>query len=290
MPSPYTVDLFNHYEQLKPHIAKLATTEWSLLDTDPYKATVLSALVKNFEFNHEICGRDRVDDFFFLMPFLRGMCEDLITLKYLERYDVKFRSDIIKQRHYLLALESMEAQANFFQKEYIVQPLFRYGNTPEEIIRVEGELKALWHSKGFNKNTIFPSVSAMATDTKMTSLYNYLYHATSRVVHFTPQVLLRMGHGEPGQTMTFDSKSFAEYYFEFTVYHGTYLFLKFIKEAKKLLALDREVINLSKGLRTTLKEIQRCPELITFEEMNKPRPMKIAWLLVDKSTRFEESL
>jgi hypothetical protein len=295
MPSAYSATLFDHYEKLKPHLEALSVMGWEEHRANPYHATVIAALVKNFEFNYSVCDKESEEGFFFLMPFLRGICEDLITLKFMERYDEAFRKEIIHKQMLLLTIESAEAQASFFNKEQIHQARYKHKNGEEEVKAIQAELRKLWHSKGFSEGTLFPSVSAMANDTGMVALYNFLYHATSRVVHFSPNVLLRMGWGTPGGNVTFNTQNFTQYYHEFTVYHGTYLFLKFIKEFKKLLGFNREVLALAKALKKDFKAIERCPEIVTFEEMNvKLSPITSAllsaYLAKHEPNRFPNSL
>lgn len=295
MPTAYTSALFDHYEKLKPHLEALSVVGWDEHRANPYHATVIAALVKNFEFNYSVCSKESEEGSFFLMPFLRGMCEDLITLKFMERFDEAFRKKIIYIQMLLLTIESAEAQGSFFEKENIIQLRYRHKHGAEEVKAIQAELKKLWHGKGFNKDTIFPSVSAMANDTRMVALYNFLYHATSRVVHFSPNVLFRMGWGKPGEDVTFNTKNFTQYYHEFTVYHGTYLLLKFIKESKKFLGLNREILDIAKALKKDFKAIHRCPEIITFEEMNVKPPLVSsallsAYLAENKPDRFPDSI
>ena len=115
----------------------------------------------------------------------------------------------------------------------------------------------------------------MAIDSKLKVLYDFLYHATSRTVHFSPNVLLRMGwFNKNDGPILFSIRNFTEYYSFFSKYYGTYLFIQFAKSLKKELKLDNEVYSLIKELEKVLHSMGEAPEIVTFEEMNFKRPEK----------------
>lgn len=127
-------------------------------------------------------------------------------------------------------------------------------------------------SEGYNKDRIFPSVESMTINGGLKPLYNFLYHATSRTVHFSPNVLLRTGWFKEGEPIEFSTKNFRNYYSIFNLYYGTYLFTQFAKIFKKELGLDKTVVKKISGLEDLLKSVDRVPEIVTFEEMNIRRP------------------
>lgn len=67
-----------------------------------------------------------------------------------------------------------------------------------------------------------PSVAFVAKAVGETQLYRFLYHASSRYVHFSPTELLRRTWGRTG-SITVDSAHFTDYWGAFVMYWGVYL-------------------------------------------------------------------
>lgn len=288
MSTPTRNLLFPYYEQLAPFVADLIVLPVDKADANIHLAASVASLAKCFEFNYSICSKDISEYSFFFIPFLRGMCEDLITLRYLTKYDAAIRQRILHNYLVHLQIESIHAQELFFKAEFIFEPLIKLVQGPH-LDSFKTELKNIWSSFGFKKERIFPSVEQMAIETKMKILYQYLYHATSRAVHFSPNVLMRMGWAKDKEYI-FTTKNFTSYYNDFVMFYGTYLFLKFIKEFKKELNIDKEFLKICKAMKAEFIHLPSCPEIVTFEEMNDPRPISIVALFADKSLRFKDSI
>jgi hypothetical protein len=114
----------------------------------------------------------------------------------------------------------------------------------------------------------------MAERTGLKELYDYLYHATSTFVHFNPYNLMRMGWGEL-PNIQFSAKNFVKYYNEFAIFYSASLFCKLCHwgiENGYLSDLNIEDI---KPVEEILDNLSRRPELITFEEMNIPRFIRL---------------
>jgi hypothetical protein len=120
-------------------------------------------------------------------------------------------------------------------------------------------------------------------------LYEYMYRATSSWVHFSPNILLRLGwtNGPTERALysetiySFTTKHFSGYYEAFNRHYSVYLLglliEKFITsfrahDRQKVLALRRE---LSRQQDLDL----RWPEVVTPEEMNLKPPSQIILLL-----------
>jgi len=84
-------------------------------------------------------------------------------------------------------------------------------------------LSRLGRKLGWDKRTVDagmpPSTQFLARKTGMTSLYNFLFHASSRYVHFSSSELLRRAWGTP-EEMTIRSSNFAEYWSAFALAWG----------------------------------------------------------------------
>jgi hypothetical protein len=100
------------------------------------------------------------------------------------------------------------------------------------------KLNSLWEEWGHRKDKTFPGVEHMAIDSNLKLLYDFLYHATSRALHFTPNVLLRTGWYKTSvdnPIIEFSVNNFSDYYTLFNSHYATTLFIEFIKAFKKYL-------------------------------------------------------
>jgi len=176
--------------------------------------------------------------------------------------------------------EGLTAQVEFFGKarpwQSVVGPAKGRGDA--EI----AELRNLTRRLGWNGKSAWPSVWHMARACGLEELYRYLYSATSKWVHFSPHVLLRMGWGpNPFSTASvweFTTKHFAQYYKEFNRTYSVYLLLELLQRVPDFpwtVAARKGV----EAIKKDLDEVLRWPELVTFEELNKRPPSSFFQLL-----------
>ena len=129
-----------------------------------------------------------------------------------------------------------------------------------------------------------PSVRSMA---EKTGVYDFMYHATSKWVHFNPHVLLRMGWGKcddksqlgDATRWKFSTEHFSPYYADFNRVYSVFLFrllcVRLIDEFSEPAAVRRSL----EAITSRINGILRWPELVTYEEMNQDGPhviMRIA--------------
>ena len=241
---------------------------------------IKAAFSKCIEYNHFIQHDTSAQNSFFLTPFLRGICEDLIVLKYLRKYFSSDRDELLLVYMHYLLMTSIEAQTAYFDKVAPDQISPKKKNIKSEIEELERRLKEIMKNNGLNKDRIFPSVEHMAIDGKLKQMYDFFYHATSRMVHFSPNILLRMGwynidkDGKWGPTI-FSSSNFHKYYEQFNKFYAALLFVEFSTTFKTELKLDRTFMSVVKKVKKTYTEESFYPELVTFEELNIKRPSDI---------------
>ena len=121
-----------------------------------------------------------------------------------------------------------------------------------------------------------PSVYEMAEKSGLKELYDFLYRATSRVVHFNPYMLNRLAWGSVDScaNLTDDTefvisdKNFKFYHEVFNRFWGAYLFLEFTDFFNDALNLSKKVDENLDGIRKIFNDNRRWPELMTFEEVN----------------------
>jgi hypothetical protein len=75
----------------------------------------------------------------------------------------------------------------------------------------------------------------MAKSANLHALYSYLYSTASKWVHFSPQILLRMGWGGAKDDVgdhterTFTAANFSQYYVEFNKTYSLLLLLRLLR-------------------------------------------------------------
>lgn len=259
-------DLLPHFESLKDYFDnyshEIAINNQKLFD-EVTKATI----VKSFEFNLHIASK--VDDkIFFMIPTLRGICEEYIVEKFIFTHFNTDKSSIIYLWTEYHRLKSSIAQWKYFGISKPDQVLYYEENFPEKLKEIENKIIEIFKQK-FPKTKAkpFPSAYFMATESNLLELYNYLYHATSTFVHFHPGNLLRMGWGDL-PNVQFSTNHFGKYYNYFTVFYSAVLFCELCDWQTKngyLENFDHEAI---KTIRAILFNVIRHPEIVTFDEMN----------------------
>ena len=234
-----------------------------------------AAFVKNVEFNLQIC--ENSTNPYFLMPFLRGLAEDLIILMYLDKVVEPDDQDTFILYYQLKDLtKSVDSQEEFFNKERIVQQVIIPEMIPEAYQNFETlkkDFKTL--AKKFNwRRKKYPCVDEMAQAVQMKDFYKYIYHSTSRTVHFNPHLLLSLCWGKKSElskeiSYEISTKILAKYYREFCRWYGWSIFTKLYSYFRDDFSSSPQTL-----IDSCLDEIKlefkgsRWPELVTFEEMN----------------------
>jgi Family of unknown function (DUF5677) len=234
---------------------------------------LLCSLLKCIEYNQTISKIDNFTGHFFYMPFLRGICEEIIHLTYLFNViEEQDRSNFVVVYQISDLIKSIESQETFFDSQREFQPVLTKSILKSHILKdlsIDELLLSLKQKYGWERR--FPSVKQVATNSDLLSLYEYLYSATSRLVHFNPQTLLQMVWGEfkNGKFVKGDIsiKHFEKYYREFCQFYGYYLLKVFNLNLRTHLPVDLSIY--ISDLDEFYKN-KRWPEIITFEEMNIP--------------------
>jgi len=267
--------LYKHYNKLNKYLKPLFYAEFT--PNNIYQCYVIAAFSKSFEFNLLVNKNSDSKNSFFYTPSLRGICEDIITLQFLKKHKALDKDKLLQSYTMIQLVDMVETQTKFFSKNHKQQIIFDI--TDKETIRSDNTitLKEQWAKIGMNKDKLFPSVSHMAVDGGLVELYDYLYSATSDMVHFSPHNLMRNGWSKSDSPTThyFSTENFSKYYSLFNEFYGGYLFVKFTTIFKKELKLSHNVVELIKILEGDLFSDSRWPELITFEEMNVPEAESI---------------
>lgn len=257
--SQVLADMKDYFESHSHHRVRS-----QLYFTEIVKATI----VKSYQFAVSINDHP-VDYMFFTLPSLRGICEEYIAEKFIFEHFNDQRDEIIFLRHICDHLKSCIAQWNYFELNRGDQQLYYEDNFPQRLKDAEEQLRSIIKSKlpAISTRSVFPSVYYMSKQTGLLELYNYLYHATSTFVHFSPSNLLRMGWGDLPD-IQFSAANFKLYYRDFSMFYSLLLLSKLCEWQNQnsfLPGFDSKHIT---GMNDILQRAERWPEIVTFEEMN----------------------
>ena len=160
------------------------------------------------------------------VTLLRPACEEFIVLRYLSTVD---RNDA-RALLCLLAWRDIDS-ALAAQHEYSGAEIMRelgltkpYESHAAKRSLLKNGLAKLRKKLEWSKGDA-PSVWFMAKKAGEQKLYNFLYRATSRSVHFSVGELARRCWGNPGK-MTVDSNHFERYWARFALSWGVQLYLE----------------------------------------------------------------
>lgn len=229
---------------------------------------VVSAYVKAYDFVLYICKLDDFKDAFFQMPMLRGICEDLITITYLLKQNEGQQNYLIVSKRFEELKKSTEAQTTFlnkYNKGQMLPPILNQ----EEVEWVIQQYKNAGH---LLEKTKFPNVFERAEDVGLEDLYKFIYHATSKSVHFDIFTLLSMGWGnidtnnetiEPNFSYQHDHR----HYYTFTLFYSSYLFLQQTNNFNHFLELPQRISEVLVEITNGYEKID-WPQLVTFNQMN----------------------
>lgn len=163
------------------------------------------------------------------VPLLRPACEELLWLRYfngLSSVDARTLTECLIGTGLLRDLEAQAGEVD--EKEMNAMGLDRvlagFRSKKPELRQKLKELGARlsWPSRVVSSGGV-PSAWFVAQATDSEKLYRFLYHATSRYVHFSAVELARRGWGKPGR-LEISSNIYEPVWALFSLSWGTRLF------------------------------------------------------------------
>lgn len=241
------------------------------------------AYVKCYDFIIHCCTSKDEDASFFKLPVLRSLCEDLITITYLKTKPKVESRKLLNELTSFEMFESLIVQEKFFEKynPYQIVP-------PSRLIPKSKKQKVIDKPKDKNKAekqgyATLPSVYRMAQECGMEDLYMYIYHASSKLVHFSPDTLLKLGWGNVDEktgdiNATISFKNYHKYYTAFVIFYSSYIFIRQTKEFQGLIPISK---NIKKQILKLEKEYEDIdwPEITTFDQLNIKGPSQLIRIL-----------
>lgn len=280
------------YKALKPVVDEVRKVQGIKSSSDVVHIVHIAAFVKSYEFNLYVSGLEHFAHSFYLTPTLRGMCEDIIVLKSIANFDPKDRAEIIAHIQMAGVSESLATQERFFTANRPGQPILKDKDAATKQAQEEQKIQDIYRKYGLLKGKQkWVKIKDLAISCGLLPVYEFFYSATSKWVHFSPQILLRMGWAkEKSQSATyvFSTEHFAGHYANFNFIYGSYLFALFFRSFKSEIPNASTIEPHVKELESLLDKILRWPEIITFEEMNVEPPHEI-WYGVLKVLEEEKA-
>jgi hypothetical protein len=161
------------------------------------------------------------------VPLLRPACEEFLWVKYLRTLKPELREVIVLQKSQIETADTLDAQRAYAGDKLMEE--FGFTTTFMDALRknrssAQMKLKVVKKQlKWPTKPEFLPSANFLARVTNEKELYDLIYHATSRTVHFTVSELLRRAWGD-AKEVTISSQHMHGYWSKFSLYWGWRLF------------------------------------------------------------------
>jgi hypothetical protein len=257
----------------------LSKAHFDLLREGMYRGALKAAFIRSFEFARFIHRRkpnEADEGAFFLSAALRGVCEDLIALKFIRLLKRKERDEVIQIKMLWATSEAAAKQAQFFRKNRPFQPVLTGLLDPAKLSDAKDRLTVIGQQSSFwNTSRKLPPIEQMARRVRLKSFYDFIYAVTSEVVHFSVRIAFRSGWGRLPMKARFSAKNFCGYYLEFSQFYSAYLLAKFCHAFRKDLRFSDDFIEVIEEMENGLHDRLRWPEAVTFEEMNQQNPNEL---------------
>src|SRR6267154_3217508 len=274
MPRPETSTQLRQMDQ-----EARSKANFDMLREGLFRGVLRAAFIRSFEFACSIhsYSLDQANEHsVFLSAALRGICEDLIALKFIRRLKRKDRDEVVKIRMLVSTGEAIAKQAAFFRKSRPFQPVIRKFMDQVDLTAEKDRLTVIGHqSNMWSTSKKLPPIEQMARRVKLGQFYEFIYAVTSEIVHFSVRVSLRSGWGNVPKQVSFSMKNFCRYYLEFSQFYSIYMLTKFCRTFKKDFNFSEGFMDMIGQMEETLDERLRWPEAVTYEEMNQRNPNQL---------------
>ena len=184
-----------------------------------------AAVMRQTEALEAILKMDDAGHAHFAVTFLRPSYEEAIWIKYLYQHPA-VASELVYRMGFQETIGTLVAQNEHLGTKVMKDLGFtqRLIKIKEAEVRQEaGRLREIARDLKWKNNTT-PSMAWLSRAVGRERDYKFLYHATSRFVHFSQQELLRRVWGKEGK-VNITSNTFAEYWRRFALYWNFRLYL-----------------------------------------------------------------
>jgi Family of unknown function (DUF5677) len=273
---------------LRPVVDSASKLTWKVSDGF-WLLVCRCVLRRQFDALEAIVGLVRRGEAHSSVPLLRPACEEFLWIKYIGTLEPELRELVILQKSQIETADTLDAQRAYAGDELMQE----YGFTMEFMDGVRKNrrsaqmtLKAAKKQlKWPTKPEFLPSANFLARVTNEKELYDLIYHATSRTVHFTVSELLRRAWGDATE-VTISSHYMAGYWSKFSLYWGWRIFFfTFVEIINAFESLSVSLPNIADETRFDLLMREFAAPgimpIITPVEMNMHIPSRQRHLYID---------
>jgi hypothetical protein len=172
----------------------------------------------------------------FGVTFLRPAFEELVWIEY-----VYMHSEVAVELIGLIVSHEIADSLNA-QNDYMGARAMMEGGFTQRFVKVrtaqdrtgQARLREFGRKLGWSDRALLPSIQFLSKKVKREKDYTFLYHATSRFVHFSTAEILRRVWGQQG-SVSVGSASFSDYWEKFAVSWGFRVFVDLLIACEDLL-------------------------------------------------------
>lgn len=262
------------FDELSAVISPLRHYRWNASDSEQqWEFVRRSAIIRQFEALESTIGLTKIGRGHFGVALVRPAFEELVWIDYLRKNE-NSASEMLTHLARKELRDTLGAQADFLN----VAEMHKIGLSMR---RVKQILAALANSSsklvdfgkklGWRRDAALPSMSWLCNATKRTEQYNYLYHATSRYVHFSTHELLRRVWGGRG-SVEISSSHFSAFWTDFALYWSLRILVETIEKS----GVDRRTLDAVPKLHERIEALRQV-QMVTATELeswDKPTPAK----------------
>lgn len=264
-PIPLVVSVKTAASFLLSTVESVGTYTWEGKDEDQYWEFYKRSMIKRqFEALNTAIHLAENNQGHFGVTFLRPAYEEMLWGTYLEKH-----SELAPKIALLLSRREVGATVDAQNQFLGAKTMQELGFTQKRIKRMQAafrpsmtELRAIGKSLGW-RNDEPPGAAALARWTGHEKEYNFIYHATSRYVHFSTHELGRRVWGRSG-SVTISSDTFSLYWIDFALYWSFRIFIYVLRLFADLW-MDKETPKLD-GMLDAIKLMYPVP-IITASEL-----------------------
>jgi hypothetical protein len=265
-------------EYLRPAASSAEKYIWSGADEDQYWEFVKRSVIRRqFEALETILQMFDAKHGHFSVLLLRPAYEELIWTAYLVKH-AYVAPELVRLLAVHEIADSLNAQNEYtglktmaklgFSQRYVKTVVARDRSHQTRIKEIGRSLK--WPQRP----SLLPSMAYLSRQVKYEREYKFLYHATSRYVHFSVHELGRRVWGESGE-VSIGSTRFSDYWAHFGMYWAFWLFIHTAVECHDALGDVGGGPEKEKEMEEQLRAFEPIP-ILTMEELRAWTPRSSA--------------
>jgi hypothetical protein len=257
-------------EYLRPAASSAEKYTWSGADEDQYWEFLKRSVIRRqFEALETILQMFDAKHGHFGVLLLRPAYEELIWTAYLAKH-VDVAPELVRLLSVHEIVDSLDAQNDYvgpkamaelgFSQRYVKSFVARDRSHQTRIKEIGRTLK--WPQR----QSLLPSMAYLSRQVEYEREYKFLYHATSRYVHFSVHELGRRVWGRSGD-VSIGSTSFSDDWAHFAMYWAFWLFIHTTVECHDVLGEVGGGPEKDKEMEEWLKALEPIP-ILTREELS----------------------